>query len=461
MNKYFTLVIIVSVAIACSRDAFDYDSYEPIDNVNMNECNSVSLSDAHRFARNRLQMTKTGESIDYSIQPYIGKNVDTLMYIINYECDNGWTILSSDTRTPAIIAESSKGRFSLESDNPGIMIWMDAMADDMTIIKNASDEELNFTNEEIYAHKSFWSKQPIRQQEPFAELPDGHWDTYVQTETEVLDTVPHMAPQWDQWDPYNEYSPLQTSGLGRAPAGCVAIAGAQALYVIHERTGYPASMCSFAICNGNIYNHETFFYDWSLSSWELMSPSYKNTSGTANAEAAMIAWVGNKVLMEYSDSSSSATTYTLKTLLFNTIGIECSYGSYNDNIVKTSLLSNYPVIVKARNNFFPFLGDGHCFLIDGYRRTRIKTTTTRIWVPNDPEHFTDPFHQYDNIVTITYSSPEITSILINWGWWDQWTNGINDGFYSLTGSWHVIGDDGDEYYDYSRYLIYNFSVPVS
>ena len=442
---------------SCARETMDSFSQMDCFSVCAQESNRVSLSDVQAFAMNNDLRTKTGEVVDYTIRPYLGKNADTLFFIINYRDNNGWKIISSDKRTPPIIAESSRGRFSLEGVNTGFFIWMDAIVGDMSIIKQLPDDGLSFSQEEINEHKAFWSGEPMRPHEPIAEEPDGHWEVRVQTETEVYDSLPHIAPKWDQWSPYNVFCPLQTNGIGRAPAGCVALAGAQTLYVIHENTGYPQLMCNNAVCYGNIYNHYTEYYGWSSSSWSEMSKDYKYSSETADAEAAMIAFVGGLLQIEYSDSVTNSYTYHLKSRLFNNIGINCSYGFYNEAIVKSSLLSNYPVIVGAETAIIPN-GDGHCFVIDGYKRTRVKTTRTQIWVPDDPDHFTDPNHLYDDIVTITYSNPEITYIQINWGWSSQWISSTNDGWYSLTGSWHVEIDNEDEYYDYYREMIYNFTV---
>lgn len=66
----------------------------------------------------------------------------------------------------------------------------------------------------------------------------------------------------------------------------------------------------------------------------------------------------------------------------------------------------------------------------------------------------------DEYMTYTYSSPVITEIKINWGWWTQWkeSDPVNDGWYTLTGNWYV--HKGDDYYSYNHNLkmIHGFSV---
>ena len=60
--------------------------------------------------------------------------------------------------------------------------------------------------------------------------------------------------------------------------------------------------------------------------------------------------------------------------------------------------------------------------------------------------------------THSYSSPEITAIKINWGWWNQWTNPpVNDGWYTLTGSW-TVHNGGTYDYNHYRKMIHGFSI---
>ena len=58
----------------------------------------VSFSDVLSFIGNR----------DASIEPYVGENGDTLLYIVNYPNGTGWKIISSDRRTPAVSMNNSR-----------------------------------------------------------------------------------------------------------------------------------------------------------------------------------------------------------------------------------------------------------------------------------------------------------------------------------------------------------------
>ena len=138
-------------------------------------------------------------------------------------------------------------------------------------------------------------------------------------------------------------------------------------------------------------------------------------------------------------------------------------GVYNETTVKNSLLSGLPVIVSACSALLPVFdwGSGHCFVIDGYKRTRTRYTHHHVWVPDDPASFYDPNNEYASYTTTTYSSPQMTGIKINWGWWSQWrpNNPLNDGWYTLTGGWHTVLSDGtSSNYNYYRSMTYGFSI---
>ena len=115
------------------------------------------------------------------------------------------------------------------------------------------------------------------------------------------------------------------------------------------------------------------------------------------------------------------------------------------------------MVVEAYDQLL--FGDGHSFLIDGYKRTRIHTTTHHYYA--DSEGTIIP--GYPDYLTHSYTDPEITSIKMNWGWKSQWHNPyLNDGWYMLTGGW--VANSGSQSdpdmhtYQYYRNIIYNFSL---
>lgn len=453
------IILLVILFCGCTKDnslkmTKDKETPTAQDNV-------VSFEDIYSFI-SKEGSTKGVIIADCKIEPYIGTSFDTLMYVINYGRKKGWVVLSSDKRTPAILAEGDKGSFVLNGDNPGLRLWMQGVAEDMYTIRHSKDEELTFSAREIEENRSFWTNEPIRIIDPpIIDDEGGHWEVTTTSSTQVYDTLGHMVPQWDQWAPYNKYCPLSSDGSGnRAPAGCVAIAGAQVLYYLNKTISAPEYMYSSASCTGNTNNFYQNFSNATTTVWSNMMENYDDTPYRSCEESILIAYVGSRVWMEYGDDGSSANDADLPSRVFYANGINCSRASYDESTVRSSLLSSMPVIVGAYSAMIPLFGwgTGHTFVIDGYKRTRTQYHSEYVWVPDDPSTFYDPTNQYASYYVNTYSAPAMTGIKINWGWWSQWVNHENDGWYTLTGGWHVNNNNGGSNYNYYRTMIYGFSI---
>jgi hypothetical protein len=125
------------------------------------------------------------------VECFIDEYSDTLLYVCN-KPDSGWVMYATDTRVPAILAESNRGSFSEAMEDDNFAAWVATVAEDMKNIRKASDEELNFTSDEIQESVTFWetlsrSKLPI-------VLPAEAVcvSSYTSTYTENYDTVPSI-----------------------------------------------------------------------------------------------------------------------------------------------------------------------------------------------------------------------------------------------------------------------------
>ena len=450
------IVVLLSVLlfIGCQQD-FTIECAALMNNNLGESDNYICLNDVINY----LEATENTRSDrdNYSIDPFCGTKGDTLMYIVNYGHGDGWQIFSSDARTPAIIAESANGYFSLEEGSPSLRVWMNCIADDLYAVRNASNDQLNFSADEIRANQIFWNKNTTRETREESD-PTGHWESELVSSEEIIyDTLLHMTPHWDQWSPYNAYCPLKSiDSTKRVPAGCVAIASSGVLYYLHELFGVPETMVSEGYCYGDVNNYSRYFGSPTTTAWSNMNFEYSNSS--ANAEALMIGHVGNIVNMHYTAGYSWALPANIRTGLFSYYGITCSHGNYDSAIIKSNLENYLPVIVTASDLVIPLDGDIHCFVIDGFKRTYIRRTYYNYWVID----YYDPQQEYDEpepYYSYTNTSPQITKIKINWGWWSQWsTPPVNDGWYSLTAGWAVI-DNGNTYnYNHNINIIYNIAV---
>ena len=425
----------------------------------------ISLSDVLSLIDKDSLLTRCSQFQDVSVEPYVDPiDSDTLMYIVNYPGSSGWKVFSSDSRTPAILAEGRTGYFDLNDSDGAVAAWMSGVAADMKRIRHSPDKDLAFSELDIKCHKAYWTRlDPFIIDDDPPVNPPAHWEVSYTSVTEVFDSVAHMTPQWSQQTPYNQFCPYYSSGpQGRAYAGCVAVAGAHVLYYLHNHLGIPGSMVSQATYSSN--DNEWSFSSPSTSIWSLMdTTSHASESFSNRPEAIMIGYIGKTINMHYGSSYSWALPANLRTELFNPAGISCSHGDYNETVVSSSLLNLMPVIITASDQLIPVNGRIHTFVADGYLRTRIKYIEHHHWVGPKPSP-----EGYDDYTTYSYSSPVVSSIKFNWGWWTQWYHGmingtlhgpLNEGWFSLTGGWTVTSSTVDEYdYNHNRQMIYGFSV---
>ncbi|MBR6457503.1 MAG: C10 family peptidase [Bacteroidales bacterium] len=396
--------------------------------------NRASLTDVYSM----VFIATKGNVDNITIEPFIDDEGDTLMYIVNFE--NGWKILSADKRTPAVIAEGDFGSISLSTDNDNWLGWLKMAATDMKHVIHSDDSNLNFTELEIASHRQQWSKKPLSQNLRFPpdSLPilpyNGEWELQSTGTSEVYyDHIDHLVDaHWDQWYPYNYYCPKEPTWSNKAPAGCVPVACGQLLQFL----------CSnYDIDYSFSWNGETSYVD-SLS---------LNYSGFWQGKATplLLRFLGNQFDAEYTDTSTSVTNALDKVRSFYaTIGISCNKLTYSAEKVRQNFSNGLPTFVTGVSgpaaSVDPEEMSGHAYIIDGYKRTRTaywEYYTRLIGYPPILEERTD---------TVSYSSPHINQIKMNWGWWSQWVAGNNDGWYALTGDWYVTINTPPETYSFTN-----------
>lgn len=461
---------------ACSlEDSTSQDSAvlnTDIQNVSRNQL--VTLSNVVALENNKNGQTRVAAEKD--IICIVGRNSsDTLFFVVNHP-DEGWTMYASDKRVPAVVAENPKGRFDLHEFEEFMGTWWEAMKEDMLQIRNAKNSELNFTDDEIEANCAVWDAVSSPNDFVCAYLTSklrlpppnffgGHYELYnTYTDVEIYDSIGHLTiTKWKQNSPYNRWCPMKSSGITYAPAGCVAVAGAQMLYFLYKKIGIPQNISDQAYCNSSVDDWPN--YDWGqwysgTNVWAQIDDQVNSyTSGLLIAP--FIAEIGRLVNMKYGNDGSGAQTVLLKDVAFPHYGITCSYAPYDVGIVRNSLQDSVPVIASAyatyENNTY---SNGHAFIIDRYRRSRTKYSYHYIWISDQtgPPFVPEPYHP--EYVTIENSTPYITQIGMNWGWGDVLNpeNGqfVNDTFYSPTGSWLVPVGNPPYSFDYNRYMIYDF-----
>ncbi len=422
-----------------------------------------------------------------------GPNADVpLMYVVNY--DKGWEILSADKRAQPVLAFSDGGEFSFETANPGERVWLEGLACDVLNLRTA-DKALQSRAAENNPNVGFWRGLEVRKkmmEEGFAEtrasgdsldfsfdplpifpinpLPEGgHYEFSHTYKSYMLETeVGHMTTtSWHQWSPWNvkcprAYDTDDTYGEEYVPAGCVALAISQILYYMHNKVGVPTSAPTNAYYTGQ-YNPWDVF-DWGLSftldgmsssMWNMMATSGGQVNTHTNAVASLIAHVGYLSGMNYTDTGSGADDEDALEGACHYYGITGTLldgDDYNTLRIIDNLRDSLVVYASAWNDD----GDGHAFVIDGYRDYKVTYHDVYDWVwdiPQDPDGPQIKVPGYT--ITRNTNSVECLFICINWGWGSYYNNDNGSPvWYAPTGHWTLDGEN----YDLDRLSIVDFRI---
>ncbi len=460
MKKLIILLFCTSVFSCCTNSILDDEQLEfaETDAFNASEDHTVKYSDILTLCQRQNNGTRSFAQTTPRVECITNESEDTVLYV-SIKQAGGWTIYSSDTRVPAIVAQSDNGSFQELMQVDGAKLWIQSMAEDMAFIKNLPDEKLNFTEEEIACNKAFWKSisspdQYVKEnllKETRGFIPPGHYEfLYSTTYTEVYDSIPRMiVTDWDQHSPFNIYCPLKSNSNSiHAPAGCAAIGGAQMLYFLHYHFGVPSTAPSEAYCNGNVNSYTWDQTNYTTEIWDYMN-NYEFYA------APLIANVGNRLNMVYGDDGSSAFTSDLVDDVFEPYGISCTYTNYDTELLRNSLISGMPVLLSAYS-IDNASTVGHVFIADRYKRSRVVTKNCYEWVYDEVPPNT-PIPYVPNKIVYTYSSPYINMIGFNWGWGPYYN--VPSEWFSLTGDWVSCRYEMSSYnWNINRHMIYNFQV---
>lgn len=462
-KNFIPIIALLTIGIAvvfssCTTSVIEDGQFEldKVKTADSHEDHNVKYTDILTLCQVKNANTRSSSQTSSTIECLTSNSNDTVLYV-SKEQGGGWTMYSSDTRVPAIVAHSKNGSFEKLMQIDGAKLWVQSIVEDMVLIKKLPDEMLNFSQKEIAENKTFWKSisspdeyvkdillSETRASENDHVLITGHYELrFTDSYAEVYDSIPRMtATNWHQSYPYNYYCPLKSDNSTQAPAGCVAIAGAQMLYYLHYHYGVPATAPSEAYCNGNINSYTWEQTNYTTSIWDNMNYGI-------NA-APLIADVGRRVNMDYGNNGSGAYTSDLVNKVFVPYGISCSYITYNVDSLKKSLINSMPVLIRAASN-----SDtnkvGHAFITDRYKRTRIVTENYYEWVYDTyPSH--TPLPWVPEKIEYTYSSPTISMIGMNWGWGSYFND--EDEWFSLTGDWYTPPYN----WNINRHMIHGFKV---
>lgn len=262
---------------------------------------------------------------------------DTLLYVVNYEDNQGFAILGADVRTAPIYCISNEGEINLSDTihNKGLALLYNSY------IHDASYSTSNFAK---FSNNGFVIPPGF---DPYPEQPD--WGERIITYYQ--DTKPKLSKyvsRWGQDKPFNsECKTGPLSALQYHKVGCVPLACAQ----IMSYYQWPVS-----------YNGVTLNWDelstWPEAYYTLMCPYWL---------AAFLNDVGI-TLNKYQDESSDNTLVSDPNVIqnFHKFG----YQNIGDKQVLThanasKAIENGPILVTGEP-YANSVDDGHAWVMDGY-----------------------------------------------------------------------------------------------
>jgi len=479
MNIRYILAVLSISLVGCAEQ-YDYSVESECNNETNNNvsfgltksvCNNVidsaffvSENDLDSYLKFKKLSQKKEELTVVDIAPITDESGYIWAYAINYS--EGWELISADKRYHPVIAQSPVGYFEYEKQIDPIAEWLGSYSEDINLLRYSENSSEVFTEsafEQMASYQEFWDIITANQDYIEANLNKtkalpgtggGEWVLVdVIVDTVGYQRVDHLiTTHWHQDTPYNSFCPLTSySSLYRVPAGCVAIAGAQMAYYLHEKIGLPAISPLNAYCVAQIPSSQgcyiAYWGDPQMYVSNFSSTAWNDMASDDDVIAALIAHVGICASMSYGDSGSEAYTNNLSSYFWGN-NILCIWDQLNNSTYSDlygNILNGLPVVADATSYVIGASG-GHAFIIDGYKNLRVRISTLYTWVPDNPQ--TPQF--YDDRIEIMYTLPFDHQITMNWGWGNDYP--YDAGWYSTAGDWHVASYE----YDFNRHILYNF-----
>ncbi|MCF0185588.1 MAG: C10 family peptidase [Bacteroidaceae bacterium] len=434
---YFTALILFSctnedVFKLCEKNDIDVASNLIAERAITVEKGTSTFKDVSNYIHFRekelLGSRSNHEGNVYPIPYVIDK--DTVAWIINHS--KGWELLSNDRRTSLVIARSDEGEFPLEHVNDNYNAYLREILRQLSELKKidvSGRDKLHpdwtryyLPNEKVdpndIIHRKLETRLPIS---PSGDEDDyGYWQlvSYEKTDSTTQQQMgPTITTSWKQ--EMNSYIP------DNKLVGCAGVAGAQYLYHLFLRNGYPTTLVDYGT-----YNPNTGHYVFSGNSGLIWSNIWNE-----NYRDLLLGYVAESIGTQFGYSSSSAVPTYLISFLNNFGYWICERPFMSSNIL-SGLNSNGAILCTCFNSN---TSAGHMLIIDGYIIKAYHIRMVYGWVPTDGNgnplyELTDPYDEdsYDDLI-IREEDVVDRNLFMNWGY------GTNDNYilFNISGPWDL------------------------
>lgn len=364
-----SLALLLCLVIACVKDIphREFAAKEI-------ESNYVSIDEARDRVINLVSQidnpTKGTSSRRYIIEEYQLEGLNTktslidtypLVYVFNFNDNNGFAIASGDNRMPPIFCITDQGHFTDSITIPESVAILLSMIEDeyKSVTRNGND---SFVTE--------IDSLPIMPGNGIG----GEGGDYIPPTYNIYSNWVNSIPEgqiiptnWGQRYPFNEMCQLENGA--NALVGCVAVAVGQIMYYWKHD----------AVYNGHIYN------------WRLMS-QFKDSASIVNSANKdvqnLLSDLGRPENLDMDYGLNDSKAFCDKIVrTFNNFGYTSGgqQNEYNENIIKSEIDAGRPIIIcgKSHKNEIKILGitvhieynGGHEWIIDQYY-TQSRTVNT-------------------------------------------------------------------------------------
>lgn len=343
MKKFCILLLVAIALVACEKE-----NESVIRNTDLQEVvaqNKVSLKEALLYAENSINginpTTRSAERKVKSTEIYVAKpatrsaeSTEVSFYLINYEDNEGFAMVSTDSRTTPVYAYADKGNITANDleTNPFYNIFMDGA------VPYYEYEVANYEEPEPIIPTDTLD-------DPRAIYIDGIF-CYKKTDDIMESEDAYVTTSWDQENPYNYCLRIDNDDTNNNYVmGCAPVAAAQ-IMAFHE---WPAT-----------YGGYTFNYTL------MKSEEVSTTDTPALIQAAnLIHKFAVKAETEFGPESSTSGTKTRAALV--DFGYNCSNViDYDPDIVKNNINQGLPVLMFGQQTANATEG-GHSWVIDEYK----------------------------------------------------------------------------------------------
>lgn len=348
MKKTFLLTLtVLSVACVCSCTDEDQiyeqqNGSELVDPYRLSSDSAIAIANQAVKAIAKVSQTRgctkdrEVESVDVvNLKHTItrtsgGEDINSSLYIVNYKDDQGFAVVSADTRLRSLYAVSDTGHININDtiDNKGLKFFFNGVENDINSVVS-SDPDLLISSGQVNV-----------------------------TSPQVKPLIWNVPRQWGQGEPYNTYC-FTTSGE-KAKVGCAAV----------------------AIGTAMTYHEWPIYIDDQRVNWHSMK-KYKFNHDIDYVFAKL--GEPKQLDMNYGVNSSGASTANFKRTL-KRMGyiVPDDFKNFSEeNVVRhlcTPTSSGYGPLIVVGTNIST--GSSHAWVIDGYctnityeGNTNIKYTT--------------------------------------------------------------------------------------